>query len=643
MSRFPLRAVSILKLVGVASLVCGTGLAATVAASQAGAQPGGTPTVQSTASIGGSGGISDSVTVTGDAAGGAPTGNVSFYLCQTGTTQTLTAGPCASVAGNLFQTVRLTTGSNDTSTAASAIDSPRSAGTWCFSASYGGSNNYDAASDNTSGSNLDSSECVVVPPASSTSSSTISAAVVTLGASDSVNDTVTVQGTAPKGAPSGTVTFYACQTGSTQAYSPSFCTPSGTPEDTETVQAGADDTSSATSVSFTPNAAGTWCFSAIYSGDNNYTGSSDNTTSGNLDSDECVLVGQASSTSATVVSPTNITLGPSGTLSDSVTVTGNSVGGPPTGGVTFYVCQTGSTQTIAPSFCNPSGTPESSEALAPASVDPNNDLSDATSATFTPSAAGTWCFSAVYGGDSNYTSSTDNTTSGNLDSSECALVGQAGSVTATTISSATVNVDPSGTVTDSVTVTGNSAGGVPQGTVDFYVCGPTASDALCTSQSSPEGTPTLAQASSDTSSATSSGFTPSATGVWCFAAVYVPAAGGNYTGSSDNVSGTVDTSECTLAQDAYRFTSASSTTATQGSAFTFTVSTTSPAGSPQPLIKRHGTLPVGVRFVNNGNGTATLHGTAKSAGTYNVTFSAQWGKNKKKVVATQAFVLQINS
>ena len=45
-----------------------------------------------------------------------------------------------------------------------------------------------------------------------------------------------------------------------------------------------------------------------------------------------------------------------------------------------------------------------------------------TSASFRPPYAGTWCFSAVYSGDSTYQSSSDNTTTPNADAAECASV-----------------------------------------------------------------------------------------------------------------------------------------------------------------------------------------------------------------------------
>ena len=57
-------------------------------------------------------------------------------------------------------------------------------------------------------------------------------------------------------------------------------------------------------------------------------------------------------------------------------------------------------------------------------------------------------------------------------------------------------------------------------------------------------------------------------------------------------------------------------------------------GYPQATITRSGSLPPGVTFVDNGNGTATLAGTAAagSDGTYNVTITASNGINPDAVI-----------
>ena len=99
---------------------------------------------------------------------------------------------------------------------------------------------------------------------------------LSLGNGDS--DSAAVSGNATDGTPTGTVTFYEC--GSTASAEPctSKADPVGSPVG---VTAGSDDTSSASSMSFTPSSAGYWCFAAYYSGDSNYAASADTTT------DEC--------------------------------------------------------------------------------------------------------------------------------------------------------------------------------------------------------------------------------------------------------------------------------------------------------------------------------------------------------------------
>ena len=78
--------------------------------------------------------------------------------------------------------------------------------------------------------------------------------------------------------------------------------------------------------------------------------------------------------------------------------------------------------------------------------------------------------------------------------------------------------------------------------------------------------------------------------------------------------------------EAPAFTSAASTTFTVGTAGTFTVTTT---GEPDvtTIVLGGATLPSGVTFVNNGDGTATLSGTpaAATGGTDTLTFTANNG------------------
>ena len=83
-------------------------------------------------------------------------------------------------------------------------------------------------------------------------------------------------------------------------------------------------------------------------------------------------------------------------------------------------------------------------------------------------------------------------------------------------------------------------------------------------------------------------------------------------------------------------TSADNAAFTVGQAGSFTITTT---GFPTPSLSETGTLPSGVTFVDNGNGTATLAGTPQvgTGGIYPLTFTAANGFS-----ATQNFTLTVN-
>ena len=85
-------------------------------------------------------------------------------------------------------------------------------------------------------------------------------------------------------------------------------------------------------------------------------------------------------------------------------------------------------------------------------------------------------------------------------------------------------------------------------------------------------------------------------------------------------------------------TSADNTTFTVGTAGSFTVTTT---GTPTPTLTETGTLPSGIKFKDNGNGTATLSGTpaSGSGGTYSLTLTASNGVGTP---ASQRFTLKVN-
>jgi len=350
-----------------------------------------------------------------------------------------------------------------------------------------------------------------------------------------------------------------------------------------------------------------------------------------------------STSTATKVSAPSVTLGPAGTVSDTVTVQGTPTNGSPSGNVSFYVCQTSTANTLTTGPC-----PATTHALlgvAHLSAGADNS-SAASSGSFDPTASGTWCFSAVYGGDSVYTGSADNTSAANLDANECVLGTPASPTTASFISSARVTLGPTGSATDFVTVAGNVVGGPPTGSVTFYVCHTNITQTLTATPCAPSGTPedsgvALAPGAGATSTTTSSAFSPTSVGTWCFSAVY----GGSstYAGSADNTNNSnVDASECVVVgpSSADAFTSAPNAPATAGSSFSFLVTT---SGSPVPVLKKKGKLPKGLHFVNNHNGTATISGTPKlsAVGVHNLTLSAKFGKGKAKKIVTQAFTLTV--
>lgn len=78
---------------------------------------------------------------------------------------------------------------------------------------------------------------------------------------------------------------------------------------------------------------------------------------------------------------------------------------------------------------------------------------------------------------------------------------------------------------------------------------------------------------------------------------------------------------------------------TIGKSFTFTVNT---SGYPAPKVTETGTLPGGISFTANNNGTATLAGTplAGSAGTYPITITASNGIGSP---ASQSFTLVVKA
>jgi hypothetical protein len=156
-------------------------------------------------------------------------------------------------------------------------------------------------------------------------------------------------------------------------------------------------TSSATSTSYQPPNVGNYCFTATYSGSTVYNTSGDNTVT------ECFTVGHLTTTTVTTPSSGTITLG--GSITDTAVVTGSVGGGDPTGDVNFFVCK------LESGLCDGtinvgSAVPGNPKTLVSDGV-AGTYTASATSGSYTPSAVGRYCFRAEYGGDSDYTGSSD--------------------------------------------------------------------------------------------------------------------------------------------------------------------------------------------------------------------------------------------
>jgi uncharacterized repeat protein (TIGR01451 family) len=430
----------------------------------------------------------DTATVTGTAGGGAPTGTVTFYECGPG------VSTCTSAGGTSLGSVALIPGANDTSTAASPPFSPSASGQWCFAAYYGGDANYAGSHDTSNG------ECFSAARLTSTTATAPAQSTVIIG--QSTSDGATVTGNATGGSPTGSVNFFTC------GPNVATCTSAGTHLGSVALTPGANNTAGASSPAFTPNALGTWCFAAYYSGDTSYALSHDTSAA------ECFTV-IAKPAPATVTAPAHATVALGQSNTDSATVTGTSGGGSPTGTVTFFVCGPNA------SACSSSGTSLGSVALTAGA----NNTSGAHSAAFTASSPGKWCFAAVYGGDANYAGSQDTS------ATECFTIATVTSATATTPSQTTLTLGQSNT--DTATVSGSAAGGAPTGSVTFFVCGPAVTS--CSSSGTNLGAVALTTGANNTSSSVSAAFVPTAVGTWCFAATY---AGGSTYGPSQDVSAT---------------------------------------------------------------------------------------------------------
>jgi hypothetical protein len=312
------------------------------------ANPTTTATLLSDNSIGLGGSVTDTITISTSAGGTLPdaSGTWALYAADNSLMTSATQIDTGSVSGALPFTVT------------SAAWTPTYAGDWYFQAVYSGDSNYLASQSDPTTEHL----VVVAGPATPSVSTSLSETSITLG--QSVTDTVTVTGSGS--GPTGTADFQVSTDNGVTWMKFGV---------TKTLAGGV-----ATSDSYTPMAAGTYYFRAVYSGDSNYAGE----TSTN---EEKLTVDPATPGVITELSTSSITLGHS--ITDKVTVTGLGNGFPaPTGTADFQVST------------------NNGVTWAKFGATKNLVSGSATSDSYTPMAAGTYYFRAVYSGDSNYASKT---------------------------------------------------------------------------------------------------------------------------------------------------------------------------------------------------------------------------------------------
>lgn len=393
-----------------------------------------------------------------------------------------------------------------------------------------------------------------------------------------VKDSAVVDIAGGSSAPGGTVQFSLCKAN----------TPGSATCDSTATTIGAPVTVSdpdnafpvtVTSPSAWVTAAGRYCWQAIYSGINSagIGGSSDVSTG------ECFVVNPVTPT-LTTTAGSPVTIGTA--ITDTASLTGTAP--KPTTAVIETSAPNAATRTAAGGsvtftlFGPSSGSCGSQVNAATQSVTVSGD-SAAYATSFTPTVVGDYHWKASYNGDSPNTTSASHNANCN-DTGEDVTVGPASSTTVTTPRVGTTPItatQPVGSsVTDHAVVTGTTAGGSPTGTVNFFVCNPTAvatNGGTCSTGGMATGSTTLVAGASPTSTADSDVVVASVVGTWCFRAVYVPTTGGNYTGSSDASTGecftvkdsTAGTSEQTwLPNDSATFTSTGGTALKGSMSFT---------------------------------------------------------------------------
>jgi hypothetical protein len=301
-------------------------------------------------------------------------------------------------------------------TVTSAYYMPLAAGNYEFMAVYHGDSNYRCSM-----SGEDDEPLAVLPGLGAGEPVTdLGTSAIVLGQSVTDNATKTGFG-APFPVPTGDMTFQVSVNGGEWA----------------TYSVNAMVNGAATSAFYMPKVAGDYNFRAIYSGDSNYVGGT------SADDAEPLLVNPAATHTTTCLSHESIVLGNS--VFDKAFVSGLGCGFPvPTGFVDFQVSNDNGCSWMTYDSCEPL----------------SNGV--AVSTSYTPMAAGTYWFQAVYSSDSNYLGSQS------CSFSEKLCVERAPSYTYTCLGTDTIVLGQS--VKDNVTVVGLGCGfPVPTGPVEFQV------------------------------------------------------------------------------------------------------------------------------------------------------------------------------
>jgi hypothetical protein len=393
------------------------------------ATPGLSTSATSSISVGS--GVTDTATLSN---GYNPTGAITYTLYGPSPTES-----CTTQVGQVTSTV--TANGNYTSPAIM----PTEAGTYWWTASYGGDGNNQSAAD-PCGSSGESSTVTPVTPTITTSATPSSVAT-----GGSVADQAQFSGGY---SPTGTITW--------KLYSGSGCT--GTPVFTTSSGGTVSGNSTYTSGSYTTTAAGTYTWEFSYTGDTN-----NNPVSACGGTGETLSVLNATSlTNLTAPATDAVNTAISGS-SVGTTLSGGTTSPAVSGTITFSVF---GPQTLAPNTCTGAGW----TSLSPTtSVSGNNTYQGSASASFTPTMAGTYWWYASYGGDTlNGSSSTtcgSGMTSTVVSSSTPPTITSANSTTFTAGESGSFTVTTSG----SPTVTSiTESGTLPTGVAFNYTSGSTA-------------------------------------------------------------------------------------------------------------------------------------------------------------------------